>query len=261
MEERELSFCNLAQGQTSYLLAHMLNPLSSKQTFLPASHRGGKRIIKQRKWHFSAQSGYEYVQCNLLLFISSRERTRNESKGRQKRVVKEKKRGKRVCLSIDLGQAVSGSWPLSFSFLHPWGRLIAHTSCWILSRNHGRGVCFHCWCCAVGVCLYLCVRGKTYRLFDTNNAGLLDFVHVCVKGVMDPCLNSAGSSRSLVRVITSVQNAGHTHMHTHGEGEMGCLKCLSLVPFVFSLPLLAARDFTVPSCLEYLCSGQGTRPC
>lgn len=166
-----------------------------------------------------------------------------------------------MCVSIDLGQAVSGSWPLSFSFLHPWGRLIAHTSCWILSRNHGRGVCFHCWCCAVGVCLYLCVRGKTYRLFDTNNAGLLDFVHVCVKGVMDPCLNSAGSSRSLVRVITSVQNAGHTHMHTHGEGEMGCLKCLSLVPFVFSLLLLAARDFTVPSCLEYLCSGQGTRPC
>lgn len=91
MEERELSFCNLAQGQTSYLLVHMLNPLSSKQTFLPASHRGEKRIIKQRKWHFSAQSGYEYVQCNLLLFISSRERTRNESKGRQKRVVKEKK--------------------------------------------------------------------------------------------------------------------------------------------------------------------------
>lgn len=92
MEERELSSCNLAQGQTSYLLAHMLNPLSSKQTFLPASHRGGKRIIKQRKWHFSAQSGYECVQCNQLLFISSRERNgRNKSKGRQKRVVKGKK--------------------------------------------------------------------------------------------------------------------------------------------------------------------------
>ncbi len=32
---------------------------------------------------------------------------------------------------------------------------------------------------------------------------------------MDPCLNSAGPSRSPVRVITSVQNAGHTH----SEGE------------------------------------------
>lgn len=130
MEDRELSSCNLAQGQTSYLLAHMLNPLSSKQTFLPASHRGGKRIIKQRKWHFSAQSGYECVQCNQLLFISSGERMENESKGRQKRGVKRKKRSKRVCLSTDLGQAVSGSWPLSFSFLRPRGRLIAHTSCW-----------------------------------------------------------------------------------------------------------------------------------
>lgn len=48
-------------GQSSYLLAHMLNPLSSKQTFLPASHRETERRMKQRKWHFSSQNGYECV--------------------------------------------------------------------------------------------------------------------------------------------------------------------------------------------------------
>lgn len=115
------------------------------------------------------------------------------------------------------------SWPgrLSFSFWRPRGRLIAHTSCSRdVEQESWKRVCFHSWCCEAGVCLCLCVRGKTYRLFDTNNAGLLDPVLVYVWRCNGPppelscVLQIPGESHYL-----RTKRRTHTHTYTHSTGE------------------------------------------